>query len=200
MCSCVRSCVCVCVRVQILCIVYIYVICLVTVFQFLALLLALSSLLLLGLGLGIHDGFYYFGNDSNGSIEEMFVFVAEVVEPTGLTSSFGGNEISCVTVGGKDHIACSVELGGILVAGAVVEEVGNCFDCGMRTVVGHGSEVVECMHHGIINGSCILEKISGHLHEKLLLGFGHVGRSIDLGELLFCTVLGNVVFRGGSAE
>ena len=57
-----------------------------------------------------HDGFYYFGNDSNGSIEKLFVFVAKVVEPTSSTSSFGGDEVSCIAVGGKDHIiACLIE-------------------------------------------------------------------------------------------
>ena len=60
------------------------------------------------------------------------------MKPAGLTLRFGSNKTSRIAVGGKDHTTGLVELGGILVAGTVVEEVGNCFDSGLSTVVDSG--------------------------------------------------------------
>ena len=108
--------------------------------------------------------FIIFCNDRNGTIEEAFVLVAEVVEPARSASSFGGDEISCVAIGGENHVAGSIELGGILVACTVVEKISDGFYSCLGTIVDGSGEIVECMHHGIVDGSDVVEELAGDLH------------------------------------
>ena len=77
-----------------------------------------------------------FALTANRAVDELFVFVSHVVESTGSASSFGGNVIYCIDANIQNHVVCMVERGRIWVAGAVVEEVVDCFHCFLSARVG----------------------------------------------------------------
>ena len=86
-------------------------------------------------GCGSHDVFYYFGEDVDGSVEEITVDVAEVVVSACAASRHGGDEVGGVAINGEDHVAGAVQFFGVLIAGAVVKKVSDGFHSCLCSVV-----------------------------------------------------------------
>ena len=73
-----------------------------------------------------HDIFDNLCGNGGGAVDELFGFVAHVVESAGSASGLGGDKVHCIAVDVEDHVAGTVECGGVWVAGAVIEEVVDC--------------------------------------------------------------------------
>ena len=84
---------------------------------------------------------------------------------TGLALGFWTDEICSIAVGLKNHVAGSIDDFSIRVADGIVEEVDGVVVGGLDICA--GGNVVEGVHHGVVNCSGIETNFSGYLLEEL---------------------------------
>ena len=74
-----------------------------------------------------------------------------------------GDEVGSIAVNRKNHAAGGVHFGGIGVAGIVIEEGDGSLGSFLGAVGFGNGEIIEGMHHGVIQGSHNVKELAGDL-------------------------------------
>ena len=88
-------------------------------------------------------------------------------------TSFRCYQVCSIRVDVEDHVTGFVEFLWVWMGGTAVEEVVKCFHCCLGASVDFGSEVIEGMHGGVINGSCETQEFATDSLQLQHLSFWH---------------------------
>ena len=107
------------------------------------------------------------GDDHDWGVDRLCVdaMVAKADVATSTAASCGCNKAVCVANAFKHHVACTTCDVQVWVSGGAVEETFNGLGSGHCASSDLGTEVVECVHHNWVDGTCAAQEMDAKFLE-----------------------------------